>query len=193
MAAIEAHDAGADVIILEKMAEGFEGGSMGCCGGLVGVKGLLGTPSLVGFTQDDVRALTWGEADSVTIQKYLDGLDELQDWFDSIGLVTNIIDGPPYGKSARIQPEPGWLNGGHTWFMAVKSQVTQRGIRVMYETPGKKLIQDPVTKEILGVIAEKYGQQIAVKAKKGVILATGTYVSNPKMVHDWIGRGVDIA
>ncbi len=52
----------------------------------------------------------------------------------------------------------------------------------MYQTPAKQLIQNPTTKEIVGVVATNWtGQDIYVRANKGVILACGGYENNPEM------------
>ncbi len=53
-------------------------------------------------------------------------------------------DGPTYGYS-------------YTW-KRFESLVKQRPIPILYETPGRELIQHDITKEILGVRAQPRGQ-----------------------------------
>jgi succinate dehydrogenase/fumarate reductase flavoprotein subunit len=71
-----------------------------------------------------------------------------------------------------------------------------RGIEIMFETPAIELIQDGVTKEILGVKAltgitttEDFhytgGTEIYVKAKKAVVMATGGYENNHEMIKNF--------
>jgi hypothetical protein len=42
---------------------------------------------------------------------------------------------------------------------ARKNCIASSGIRFLYETPAKKLSQDPETNAILGVIAEEWGHK----------------------------------
>jgi succinate dehydrogenase/fumarate reductase flavoprotein subunit len=49
-----------------------------------------------------------------------------------------------------------------------------KGITVEYETPGTRLLQLP-DGTVIGVVAEKDGKEINIKATTGVILATGGY------------------
>jgi succinate dehydrogenase/fumarate reductase flavoprotein subunit len=67
-------------------------------------------------------------------------------------------------------------------YLALKNLIADRSIPVHYETPVKELIQDPTSREVVGVVAEEQGNKIYVKAKKGVVLACGGYESNPEMM-----------
>jgi len=79
------------------------------------------------------------------------------------------------------------LNGpAHTW-EAMYLNVKKRGIKVLYETPAVELLQDPETREILGVVAEREGKKVNVKAKKAVILCVGGFEQNAEMLADYYG------
>jgi len=56
-------------------------------------------------------------------------------------------------------------------------------ISVLLETPVKRLIVNPRTKEVLGVEAEGKKGRIAIKARKAVVLATGGYNSNMNFIN----------
>ena len=71
--------------------------------------------------------------------------------------------------------------GGWGWFGCLASNVQDRGIEVLHSTPAKELVQNPITREILGVIAEHEGKEIAIKAKKGVVLTCGGFEYNMEM------------
>jgi len=61
------------------------------------------------------------------------------------------------------------------WALVEEGIKTKRpGIKILYETPAKRLVQRP-NGEIIGVIATSAGREIAVKARKGVVLATGGF------------------
>jgi hypothetical protein len=134
-AAIEAHDAGVEVILLEKMPEGLEGGDTAVCGGLAG-----------NFSSDIAiaREKTFGNVNEELLQKNIEACNELTSWQESMGIEFTWFVPGTVGYIAD--------NGkGVAWFAALKAQVNKRGIKVLYETPGKGLIQDPMTGKILGV------------------------------------------
>ncbi len=70
---------------------------------------------------------------------------------------------------------------GFGWFGCMSRNVADRKIEVLYDTPGKELVQNPNTKEILGVKATQGGKEIAIKAQKAVILTTGGFEYNMDM------------
>ena len=74
----------------------------------------------------------------------------------------------------QIADEGGRIAG---WFDAC-------GPQVLYETPAKRLIADPATNEVFGVLAEDAsGNPVTVKANKGVLLASGGFLGNEELVH----------
>ena len=58
-------------------------------------------------------------------------------------------------------------------------------IDVMYEAAAKELVQDPDTREILGVVFESDGVNVKVRAKNGVVMALGGYEGNLQMLQDY--------
>ncbi|HBC08612.1 MAG TPA: FAD-binding dehydrogenase, partial [Rhodospirillaceae bacterium] len=81
-------------------------------------------------------------------------------------------DGPTYGYS-------------FTW-KRFESFVTERNIPVLYETPGRELIQDGETREIIGVRAEKDGKSVFIKARRGVVLTCGGFENNQEMIRNYL-------
>lgn len=65
-------------------------------------------------------------------------------------------------------------------------------VLVEYGTAARDLIQDPDTKEVFGVMVEKDGSAFAVKARRGVIIATGGYEANIEMLGVYGGYKPDI-
>ena len=55
-----------------------------------------------------------------------------------------------------------------------------------YETPGRSLIQDGMTGEIVGITTEQNGKTIHVKARKGVVLTCGGFENNQEMIRDYL-------
>ena len=63
-----------------------------------------------------------------------------------------------------------------------------RGIEVRYENPAIALVQDPVTREVSGVVAtDAEGNEYTIKSAKGVLLACGGYENNLEMQRDFHG------
>ena len=73
--------------------------------------------------------------------------------------------------------------GGKGVYATTKQAVDALGVNVLYETPARHLVLDPVTREVLGVQAEgPDGSIINVKANKGVLLASGGFLGNSELV-----------
>lgn len=84
----------------------------------------------------------------------------------------------PGSKASRhvCNPQAGW-----GWFGCLSRNVRDRGITILYGTPVRELVQNPNTGEVLGVVAEREGKQIAVGAKRAVILTCGGFEYNMEM------------
>jgi succinate dehydrogenase/fumarate reductase flavoprotein subunit len=84
------------------------------------------------------------------------------------------------------KPENGW---GYQLWQFYKSAVLKRNdnIDIWYESPGESLIQNPETKEILGVVARRDGgSKVNIKARKAVALCCGGFQNNQKMIQDYL-------
>lgn len=84
-----------------------------------------------------------------------------------------------------------WLASGRAndagYYNLVKRNVEIRGtIDVWYASPAAHMIQDPQTKTILGIQVERDGKLLNVRAKGGVILATGGFENNRKMIANYL-------
>lgn len=58
---------------------------------------------------------------------------------------------------------------------------------MLYETAAKQLVCDLVTKEVLGVrTVNAAGEDVCAKATRGVVLATGNFVANEELMHNFM-------
>ncbi|MBC7121541.1 MAG: FAD-binding protein, partial [Candidatus Methanosuratus sp.] len=177
-AAIHAHDAGAKVLILEKMPQGREGGNSKVSGNLVFI------PGNVEDGKTYFKAMAEGHLNDMPeelIQAWAEEMVANREWLESIG-----IDPLPMPPALGMSPELPHLPGSETMVIysmggklgnaalwdPVVEEVTSRGIEILYETPGKKLVAT-CEGEVVGLIAESGGNEIAIKAKKAVILTCG--------------------
>ncbi|MFB3778234.1 MAG: FAD-dependent oxidoreductase [Bryobacteraceae bacterium] len=172
-AAITAADAGAKVVILEKMKKELEGGNSIVSGNM------WWTPTDLPQALQYIEALSYGLTDKASIQALAEEMMKLNDWLDKLG-----IQHSPLGIFQPEHPQlPGakcvrtWSNGrsgeGRLW-IPLREQVEKRKVEVMYEAPAKVLIQT-ASREIAGVRAEVAGKPYYIKARKAVILCCGGF------------------
>jgi hypothetical protein len=206
--AITANDLGANVLILEKAPANHAGGNSRVCGQCVWVPGtdqngnVNNSPSLFMNEQVYFEQMAEGQGfptDDTLIQTLVLNSAQNKTWFESLGATMQwgIFPQPFYpqfmGASAVSSPYGGsWsVKGtkpyGNNWFF-LQQQVVNRNINILYSTPAVGLIQDPTSREVLGVQANPSGgATISVKANKAVVLCAGGYEYNPQMVRDYIG------
>ena len=77
-------------------------------------------------------------------------------------------------------------------YPGLKDAVSRRSIPVMYETQAIDFIQDTETREIKGVWAKQGETVIAIKARRAVVLATGSYTGSPELVKRFSRAGMFI-
>jgi succinate dehydrogenase/fumarate reductase flavoprotein subunit len=186
-AAIEAHDAGANVLILEKMAT--PGGSNILNGGAVYAVGSpvqkdLGVECSVEEQIQNVSLMAGGRNEPEGTRTLIENSGKSIEWLESIGLQfprdhDHLFVGTP--GMYVMMPHLNWISsthlcggGGVRWVQVLVEAVESRGIEVLYDTPAQRLIAGSGT-EVLGVKAVSGGTELSVKARKAVILASGGY------------------
>lgn len=163
-AAKAAVDAGGTVIILEKAPRDLAGGSLSCNDG----NWSYVTPeSLVNGSFH-----TMGQALAEEINR--DGA-YYSDWLADCGLEwiekTNSV-----GQTVLAA-----RNGLEIWKAADSALSADPNVTIVYECPGTELISNAAG-EVVGVAGKLDGERVSFRARKGVVLATGTYASNPRFI-----------
>jgi len=187
--AITAHDLGATVLLLEKAPEGEEGGNT-----RVAAQGYLNV-------SDVDKAITYLDAmcgpyavPREMVRAWADEMSRNNDWLASIGGDPQEHQFPPAGIEFPELPGSDCVHKFHhgdilgysnTWKLFERA-VKQRPIDILYEAPGRALIQDGVTKEILGIRAERRGRSICIKARKAVVLTCGGFENNQEMIRNYL-------
>jgi hypothetical protein len=186
--AITAYDAGANVLLLEKMPQEYEGGNSKVSGNV------FYTNTNVALAAEYMKAMDManyklGYLDDSIINAVSAGIQENMSVVTQMGgKVTGIPDPEfpllPGSSNALIQaivingvPQ---LGNGHLWQL-FRDAVASRNINVMYNTPATELIQSGDTGEILGVTAVGSGGTINIQANKAVVLACGGFEFNHAM------------
>lgn len=196
-AAIEAHEAGAHVVVLDKLPAGQHGGNTRVSGGawfdnLDPERAAVYLHSLTaGFDLPDPVVQVWARETAL-----------ITEWVETvIGASAGHVGGAirPAAGSAAEFPE---LDGSDSYggMMCVDGQLGNsrllnalhaaleaRGIDLRLATPARRLVQDPATGAITGVVAETPGgAPLRVRARRGVILATGGFEADTAMVRDYL-------
>ena len=188
-AAVTAHELGASVLILEKAPEGQEGGNTRVAG-----QGYLNTSSV----ESAIAYLTALNGPHVVpetmVRVWAEEMGQNNAWLASLGGDPQEHQHPPAGIEFPDLPGADCVHKFHdgltygysyTWKL-FERLVKERPIPVLYETPGKALVQNGLTGEILGARAQKDGQTISVKARRAVVLTCGGFENNQEMIRDYL-------
>ncbi len=202
VAAINAHDHGAAVVLLEKMRHPG-GGSILAGGALKAVHDPEKAVAYLTVTQG-------GRVDEALIRTFARGLLELPQYLEQLAeLDAATVGRRPENAPAGLYPFPGaetfftvqiqaipgfqgypWAStggnlNGQRLIKLLVDQVESRRIPVHFETPATALITDEAG-AVIGVRAVREGVAIAIRARKGVILASGGFEFNEKLKREYL-------
>ncbi len=192
VSAITAADEGAQVLILEKAPKGDEGGNTRYAGQFVGT-----------ITEEEYdagvkyfKALRNG-FDTVSdemVEWFVSGLTGTKEWLVSMGMKEDSFcfpssEHPELANGFKVTcclPQGDRFTdefNGEYWNL-VRRNVVERSdmIDVWYDSPAVHLLQDPVSKTIVGVEAQRDGQTYRIRARNGVIMACGGFENNEEMI-----------
>jgi succinate dehydrogenase/fumarate reductase flavoprotein subunit len=182
-AAIAAHDAGAEVVVLEKTGAG--GGNCRYAGGF-----LFDAPQAA----DHIDALSFGRTPRDVVEAYADGLGTLSSWLESLGATIEPFAPPPGRLPASFPSWPSFPAGediryavvgggegrrGEALWRVLDGAVRDRGIDVRFDTPVAEWTGDGVRTAA--------GEEIA--ARGGVVLACGGFEGDPGLADAYLPLG----
>ncbi len=75
----------------------------------------------------------------------------------------------------------GEKGGGYMLMKPLVDTAESLGVRKEYDIRAQRLVIDDANR-VVGIVAKQYGKEIAVRARKGVVLATGSFAYNKKMI-----------
>jgi 3-oxo-5alpha-steroid 4-dehydrogenase len=213
-AAIEAHDAGANVLLMD--AASAPGGSTALSsaeiylGGGTRVQKACGYNDSVDAMYDYLMASNGPQADADKVRRYCEHAVEHFDWLVAQGVpfkdselkaravMATTDDGLLYTGSEKawpyrdnIAPAPRghnlhvWGDNGGPLFMKIMAQaIEDRGIEVSLETRALRLIVD-ANQRVVGVQIRRDMQELNVRAHRGVVLCAGGFAMNQKMLQKY--------
>ena len=188
-AAVTAHDLGAKVVILEKAPEGEEGGNTRVAG-----QGYLNTSSVEHAVAYLTALCGPYTVPATMVRVWAEEMGRNNAWLESLGADPQEHQHPPVGIEFPDLPGSDCVHKFHdgptygysyTWKL-FERLVKARPIPILYETPGKELIQHGGTREILGVRAHQGNKSVYVKARKGVVLTCGGFENNQEMIRNYL-------
>jgi len=178
-----------DVLVIEAAPKGEEGGNSRCCGQLVM------SPNSV---ESAVEYQTNLNGDYIVAPELLEAwateLCKNVEWLNGIGcdMHASMICSPEYPDVPGATSPLTWTNGPHmgneTLWVALDAAATELGVNIEYGTRAVRLVIE--NGEIHGVICETADGEIAIKAKKGVVLSCGGFENNPEMMNTYFSIGM---
>ncbi|MBI3949220.1 MAG: FAD-dependent oxidoreductase [Acidobacteria bacterium] len=185
VAAIEAYDAGAEVLMLEKTPN-FGGAGTLSGGAVYGCATFLQRRAGIEDSPDEmfkyVMAIGGGVSDPNMLRVWCENCGALVDWLASLGVQ---FTGPNYSGEELLyaniaKPAPrghSTVGRGQALLQVLESQVDLRGIEYLTETPASELIvRSGAATEVVGVRSKTKG--LYIKARTGVVLAAGGYATD---------------
>lgn len=198
-AAIEAHDRDprADILMIEKASESLRGGNSRVSGqsllisknveALIKYQRAMSTANPI--PEDMLRG--WAEQ-MVALEPYIEerAKEAGARYIHGVGWndAKIVLEFPSLGAAAAVEhtatilPVPSGV-----WLAFDKCVALRPRIRRFFNCALVDLVQDPDTLEIFGVIVEHNGVRRALRARRGVVMATGGFENNLAMQRDYFG------
>ncbi|MHB1419001.1 MAG: FAD-binding protein [Bacillota bacterium] len=194
-AAIEAHDAGARVLILEKTSS--SGGNTRISGGIVyaantSVQKAGGVDDPVEEALKYMLAAADGLADEDRVRFNGEKSSEVIEWLTGLGAkfspemiyCSGLEESPQYTQITPPAPRGHIVQEltGEGLMVPLDKAVRDRGIEVMFDCPVQELVVDPGN----GVVSGVRTAQLNIKANKAVIITTGGFSRNEEMAKNYL-------
>jgi flavocytochrome c len=199
LAAIRAASNGLTAIVLEKAQ--FGGGTTGISGGGIWVPNNyrmaeFGIPDSREEALEYLSRATFGQSDPELHEAFVDNCNPTVEFLRSVGIEWQIMPmfqdyypefpgGKPEGRSMSPISTIEGASGGGALARMLQAAGEQLGVEYIFSTPAKRLIVDD-TGKVVGVAAEMEGQEFNVRALRGVVVATGGFDHNEKMVKEYL-------
>ena len=157
-------------------------------------------------------------ADAAKIDDYCNGSVEHYEWLVSCGvpfreafwgepgwepphdeglMYSGGENAAPFNKIATPAPRghvpqmenkrTGEKGGGFMLMKPLIDTAESLGVRAEYDIRIERLVVD-AKRQVVGVVAKRYGKEIAIKANRGVVLATGSFAYNADMIETYAPR-----
>ena len=179
-AALEASEHAARVLLLEKLPE--VGGTSRMSGGLFAFAGtdLQRKMGIVDSNEclfDDLRKVGNLENDESVVREYVDHQLDTYHWLRERG----VVFGSPVASGGQSVPRSHTSNSNAVIETLSHAAGSSKHIRLMAETHAARLLTSPEG-IVNGVLAHHRGKSVAIRAGAGVVLASGGFSRNQKLL-----------
>ncbi len=200
-AARNAAEAGADVLLVEKCSEETAGGNSKVAGQLFAYGNgdveatktyykNLAADKEVPEAMADIMAEGIANMADILVEEFGFDKSEFMDWtgFPVIGVMS-----PEYPEFEGSDKVGLWtthkgVSDSYFYQTAKKAVLGDSDkIDVWYNSPAYELIQDPMSKAIIGVKVTRNETETNIRALNGVVLCTGGFEDNTEMVQNYLG------
>lgn len=182
-ALIESADQGMSAIGLEHMQN--VGGNSAICNGGMDLPGSpiqeeLGIDDSADLFYEDLTNNLGADVNEEMMRLYADLAVDLYGWLtDNVGI--EFESGEVQATNGTSRKREHFVDPSQT-IMTMQDQAKSRGSEIHLQTKAVRIIQDPVSKRVLGIEAQKDGESLYYKARRGIIMASGGYARNDAMM-----------
>lgn len=179
-AALEASARGAEVLLLEKLSA--VGGTSGMSGGLFAFAGtdLQKKMGIVDSNEclfDDLRKVGGLENDESVVREYVEHQLDTYQWLKGYG----VVFGSPVASAGQSVPRSHTTDSKAVIGVLNHAAELSKRVRLMTETPAIRLLTTP-DGIATGLLAKRAGKNIAIRARSGIVLASGGFSRNQKLL-----------
>ncbi|MEG1834385.1 MAG: flavocytochrome c, partial [Burkholderiaceae bacterium] len=185
-AAVHAVDKKLGVIVLEKLP--LVGGSSIICGGGFAVAGTDIQKALkIEDSKDlffkDIMSVGENRNNPAVVRAYVDNALPTYQWMVDHGVVMDKTKLNANGSARRsVDVDP------TSAITVLRDYATKRGAKILMRTPAERLAFDNASGRITGVFAKVKGKTVAIRARKGVLIASGGFARNKEMLGQYVPR-----
>jgi len=187
-ATITAQHEGAEVILLEKAPKLQRGGNTAIADAQIRYPHEPDEYCPTGQTKEDFfnafMRVSRGRANKELIRVIVDNATDVVDWLTELGVQWE--KGYPNVAGYRRQP----VGGGWQLVDTLYKHLERGGVHVAYGTAAEKLLTDR-TGRVIGVRALEPEGYTDIKARGGVVIASGGFEANVEMRVRYLGRFMD--
>ena len=192
-AAVAAAEKDASVILLEKGSTTGGAANMGM--GFFAVESKYQKAQMVDFTKEDAFNLfmnyTHWRVDARLVRKYLEQTASTIDWAESMGV--EFLGAYKYFEKSTQTWHVVKTAGSNApaeraasnLYRALTERAEELGVKIYYQTKATKILVDDG--HVSGVELVDANGEKATAECNAVIVATGGFGDNPKMIHDYLG------
>jgi len=179
-AALAAAECGASVALFEKMAR--PGGSTVLSAGSLAFAGTelqraIGVEDSPAGLAEELMKIAGGKADPKLVQLYVEHQADTFDWLKAHGVVFHKVSLSSNMTVPRTHP-----TNSKQLIEALHERVRDTpSIHYQADTPAHRLLTNEL-REVIGCEIYVAGKPVAVRAKRGVVIASGGFTKNPELM-----------